>query len=55
MYFNKNDIDVFNLGEGITWMDMGSFDSYLDACMFVSATEKRQGFPIYNFFDRLSR
>jgi len=55
MYFNKNDIDVFNLGEGITWMDMGSFDSYLDACMFVSATEKRQGFPIYNFFDKLSR
>jgi len=55
LYFKYKDMEVTNLGEGITWMDMGDFDSYLDACMFVSATEKRQGFPIYNYFNKLSK
>ena len=54
IYFSKKDIQIFNLSEGITWMDMGDFDSYLDGCMFISATEKRQGFPIYNYFKKLS-
>jgi len=53
IYFKNNDVEIFHLKEGITWMDMGSFDSYLDACMFIAATEKRQGYPIYNFFDNL--
>ena len=55
LYFKYKDIEVINLAEGITWMDMGDFDSYLDACMFVAATEKRQGFPIFNYFKKLSK
>jgi len=54
IYFSHKDIEIFHLKEGITWMDMGDFDSYLDGCMFISATEKRQGFPIYNYFKKLS-
>jgi len=49
IYFKNEDIEIINLESGITWMDMGSFDTYLDACMFISATEKRQGYEIYNF------
>ena len=29
-------------------MDMGTFDSYLEASQFIAATEKRQGFEIYS-------
>ena len=48
IYFYKNDIHIENLDEGITWMDMGSFDSYLDASMFISSLEKRKGYEVYN-------
>jgi hypothetical protein len=29
-------------------MDMGSFDSYLDASMFIASLEKRKGYQVYN-------
>ena len=50
MYLKKQDIEIFNLDKGIVWMDMGTFDSYLEACQFISATEKRQGYKIYDFY-----
>ena len=48
IYFDKSDIHIEHLDEGITWMDMGSFDSYLDASMFISSLEKRKGYEVYN-------
>ena len=48
LYFLKNDIHIENLDDGITWMDMGSFDSYLDASMFIASLEKRKGYQVYN-------
>jgi glucose-1-phosphate thymidylyltransferase len=49
LYLKKNDLEIFHLGDGIIWMDMGTFDSYLEASQFIAATEKRQGFEIYDF------
>ena len=48
IYFKDNDIHIQYLDEGITWMDMGSFDSYLDASLFISSLEKRKGYEVYN-------
>ena len=48
LYFKNDDIHIESLEDGITWMDMGSFDSYLDACMFISSLEKRKGYQVYN-------
>lgn len=48
IYFKDNDIHIQYLDEGITWMDMGSFDSYLDASLFISSLEKRKGYQVYN-------
>ena len=48
-YLKNNDLDIFDFEDGIIWMDMGTFDSYLEASQFIAATEKRQGFQIYNF------
>lgn len=48
IYFERKDIHIEHLDDGITWMDMGSFDSYLDAAMFLSSLEKRKGYEIYN-------
>lgn len=48
LYFENNDIHIEHLDDGITWMDMGSFDSYLDASMFIASLEKRKGYQVYN-------
>ena len=47
-YLKNNDLDIFDFEDGIVWMDMGTFDSYLEASQFIAATEKRQGFEIYS-------
>lgn len=48
IYLKNNEMHIEHLDEGITWMDMGTFDSYLDASMFISSLEKRKGHEIYN-------
>ena len=47
-YLKNNDLEIFDFNDGIVWMDMGTFDSYLEASQFIAATEKRQGFEIYS-------
>ena len=42
LYFENNDIHIEHLDDGITWMDMGSFDSYLDASMYIASLEKEK-------------
>lgn len=45
-YLEQENIDVELLGRGFAWLDTGTFDSLLEASMFVATIEKRQGYKV---------
>lgn len=45
-YMSRNELKVFQLGRGFTWLDTGTFDSLLQASQFVETIQKRQGLKI---------
>lgn len=45
-YLNRGTLSVSLLGRGIAWMDVGSYDSLLDAANFVAVLQKKQGYHI---------
>ena len=45
-YLQRDELNVVILGRGVTWMDMGTYDSLLDASNYVSVLQKKQGFQI---------
>ncbi len=45
-YLRRKKLKVILLGRGTAWMDVGSYDSLLDASNFVSVLQKKQGFQI---------
>lgn len=45
-YLKDNKLDMFDLGRGTTWLDMGTCESLLQANSYVNTIEKRQGLKI---------
>jgi glucose-1-phosphate thymidylyltransferase len=45
-YLDSGALDVEVLGRGMTWLDMGTHESLLDAANFIATMEKRQGLRI---------
>ena len=45
-YLERGQLSVELMGRGYAWLDTGTPDSLLDAALFVSTLEKRQGFKI---------
>ncbi len=45
-YLKKGQLNVELMGSGFAWLDTGTYDSLLDAAIFVSIIEKRQGLKI---------
>jgi glucose-1-phosphate thymidylyltransferase len=46
MYLERGDLNVELLGRGFAWLDTGTYESLLDAAMFVETIEKRQGYKV---------
>lgn len=42
----NNKLDYINLGQGITWFDLGSFENIYSCSEFIRILEKRQGLKI---------
>lgn len=43
IYLKLNKLKVINLKRGYAWLDMGTFDSLIEASVFVRTIEERQG------------
>lgn len=45
-YLQKNQLKVQLMGRGYAWLDTGTYDSLIDASLFIKTIEDRQGLKI---------
>jgi glucose-1-phosphate thymidylyltransferase len=45
-YMKKNSREIIFMGRGMAWLDTGTYDSLIDASLFIKITEERQGLKI---------
>ena len=45
-YLERGELNAEIMGRGVAWLDTGTHDSLLDASMFISTIEKRQGLKV---------
>lgn len=45
-YLEMNELNVFQLGRGYAWLDTGTYNSLIDASMFIKTIEDRQGLKV---------
>lgn len=46
IYLEQKQLDVKIMGRGIAWLDTGTFESLIDASVFIETIQKRQGVKI---------
>ena len=46
IYLDEKNLSAEFLGQGFTWLDMGTHDSLIEAANFVKIIESRQGIRI---------
>ena len=54
-YLERGALSVEVMGRGMTWLDMGTHESLLEAANFIEAVEKRQGLKICSPEETASR
>ena len=45
-YLDEGNLNVLQLGRGYAWLDMGTFDSLLDASEYIAVIERRQSLKV---------
>lgn len=45
-YLAQKELDVVRMGRGMAWFDTGTFESLMDASLFIQTLQKRQGIKI---------
>lgn len=45
-YLNQQKLDVKIMGRGAAWLDTGTYDSLIEAAMFIATLQKRQGLVV---------
>jgi len=45
-YLKNGQLDVVVMGRGMAWLDTGTYESLMDAALYIQAIEKRQGLMV---------